>query len=229
MATAIATLQTSLGYHLGCTVSATSRWTSTQTAALLNQALRKVVADLYAAKCWKLLNTLEEEAEYTLTGATSYEVYTAIGDSTNYQAFIGGRIGQFPVREATIEEEHKTQNAHEYEPTALTPWIIFYDYDSTEEHGGLPVFRIKPSALTGTFYFRYLKNSPTMVSTTVLSPLPVQCDDAIMFLAAAYCWSGDRNTGEFSRFYQLHKSEMTDLIGKYEQPVYYDVYHQSET
>jgi hypothetical protein len=228
MATAIATLQTSLGYHLGLTISSTSRWSSDQTAALLNQALRKIVAELYAAKCWKLLNVLEEEAEYTLDGSSSYSVYTAIGSSTNYQGFIGGRIGTARVREATIEEEYKTQTGGEYEPTALDPWIIFYDYDSAEGHGSLPVFRIKPSALTGTFYFRYLKVSPTMVSTTVLCPLPVECDDAIVFLAAAYCWSGDRNSGEFSRFHQLYKSEMAALIGKYEQPVWYDAYYESE-
>jgi hypothetical protein len=222
MATTLANLQTSLGYHLGCTISASSRWTTTQTAALLNQALRKVVAELIAADCWKLLHELEEEAEYELDGSTSYNVYTAIGNSTNYQKFIGGRIEQFKVREATIEEEDKTQNSHEYEPTAVTPWIIFYDYDNTSEHGNLPVFRIKPSALTGTFYFRYLKNSPTMASgdTAVNSPLPVICDDAVIFLAAAYCWSGDRNGQDFARFHGLYKSEMADLIAEYEQPIY---------
>ena len=230
MATTLANFQGLLGYHLGCTISSTSRWTTTQTAALLNQALRKVIADLYAAKCWHLLRELEEEAEYTLDGSSSYNVYTVIGNSTDYQAFIGGRINQFKVREATIEEEDRTQNSHEYSPTPSSPWIIFYDYDSTADHGNLPVFRIKPTATTGTLYFRHLKNSPTMESSTpVNSPLPAQCDDAIMFLAGAYCWSGDRNSQDFARFYELHKNEMTNLIGKYEQPVWSGVNNEPIT
>ena len=232
MATTLATLNTNLGYHLGCTLAATgTRWTTPQTTVLLNHALKKVVAELLAAKCWHLLRELEDEVEYTLTGATSYNMYTALGNSTDYQAFIGGRIGQYTVREATIEEEHRTQSSHEYEPTALTPWIIFFDYDSTENHGNLPVFRIKPSATTGTFYIRYLKNSPTMASgeSAVNFPLPPHCEEAVLFLAAAYCWSGDRNGEEFNRFYQLHKAEMTDLITQYEQPIYSDVYNEPIT
>ena len=63
MATSLATFQTNLGYHLGCTISSTSRWTTTQTAALLNQALKEVVANLFTAKCWHLLRKLEEEVE----------------------------------------------------------------------------------------------------------------------------------------------------------------------
>ena len=220
--TSLATLRTNLGYHLGTTISTTSRWTTTQANALLNSALKKVVSKLFAARCWELLAMLEEEAEYTLTGDDSYSVYTVIGDSTDYQGFIGGRVGLYRLRVATIEEEHRTQLLGEYEPSAVNPWIIFFDYDSTEGHGNLPVFRIRPKSLTNTLYFRYLKNAPTM-SDTIDSCLPTVCDDAIIFHAAAMCWSGDRNTQEFARFWQLYLTELQDLRTQYEQPIFFDV------
>ena len=220
MSTSLATLETDLGYLLGCTISTTSRWTTTQVDVYLNRAQKKVVDELIAAKCWKLLREIQKEAEYTLTGTTSYNVYTVIGSSTDYYAFVGGKVDYHKLREVTIEDEDKIQATGEYYPTGTDPWICFYGYDSTTNHGNLPVVKIRPSSLTGTLYFRYLKAPPTMqtTETAVACCLPAMCENAILFLTAAWCWSGDRNTTESSRYYQMYQKEIADLIGKYEEP-----------
>ena len=224
MATSLTEFQTLLGYHLGCTISSTSRWTTDQTKELLNQALKKIVNELYLNRCWKLLRVLEDEAEYTLTGSESYNVYDVIGD-TDYLGFVCGTVDGYPLYEKNAEEEYTLMWEDGHIPTATNPWIIFYGYDSTEGHGNLPTFKIRPITLTGTLKFKYLKNPPAMNSSPqVDSCLPEVCDNAILFLAAAYCWSGDRNSGEFSRFYQLYKKEIEDLIAKYSEPFYHSTY-----
>ena len=225
MATTLATLETKLGYHMGLTLSSTTRWTTTQADALLNDAMKEVVRELHAAKCWKLLRELQKEATYTLTGATTYNVYTILGSSTDYYAFLNAKLDSYKVREVTIEDEDRIQANGEYYPTGSYPWICFYGYDSTENHGNLPVVRIRPSGSTGTLYFRYLRVPPTM-GASASSCLPAECDNALIFLAASWLWSGDRNGEDSSRFYQLYQNEINRLIAKYEEPVYYDVNFQ---
>lgn len=222
MGTSCAQLTTDLGYFIGVTIGSTSRPTTTATERLLNKGLEKLCLRLYDRRCWKVLHELHKEATYTLTGATSYDVYTVIGSSTDYFGYVNGRLGEYPLTEVTIEEEHKIQSGGEYDPSASDPYICFFAYDSTAGHGNLSKVKIRPYASTESLTFRYLRRPPTMqaASTAVASCLPGECDDAILYYAASLHWAGDRNSEEFSRFRALYNDEVDKLVTKYEEPVY---------
>mgnify|MGYP001559595816 CR=1 FL=1 len=228
MGTSAANLTADLGYIIGQTIGASSRLTTTAAERLLNKGQDKLVLKLYDRKCWRPLHELHKEASYTLTGATSYDVYTVIGSSTDYFGFVNARLGTSFVDEVTIEEEYRIQSGGEYDPSADRPYICFYGYDTASGHGNLPKILVRPYTSTEILYFRYLKRPTTMqaATTAVAACLPSECDDAMLFYAASMTWAGDRNSEEFSRFRALWNDEVDRLIMKYEEPVFHDVRYQ---
>lgn len=225
MGTTCSQLTTDLGYIIGVTIGASSRPTTTQAERLLNKGLIKLCLKLYDRRCWKVLRELQKTAEYTLTGATSYNVYTILGSSTDYLGYVSGRLAEWNLNEVSIEEEHKIQTSGEYDPKATDPYICFWGYDTAAGHGNLPVVLIRPSASTEILYFRHLIRPPTIKSavTAVDSPLPSECDDALIFYAASMYWAGERNSEEWGRFRGMWNDEVDKLIAKYEEPLWKEI------
>lgn len=213
MKSSIEDLRTQVGYYLGCTISQTSRWTQAMVDDMINNAIKKIVSDLYEARCWKLLRELQEEKSYILDGSTSYNVYDVIGGD-DYYGFISdglntaSHIDNSPLYEISIYDEKKLA----FSPGV--PLICFYGVDTTSK---IPVFKIIPHTLTGTLYFRYLKNPPRADESTPCC-LPKICDLGIVFLVCAWCWSSDRNSEEFMRFIQLYNNELNGYIRNYSEP-----------
>lgn len=212
MGSPLTDLITKTGYHLGMTITSTSRWSTDQVTSFLNDALKEVVKQLYNAKCWRLLREIERTHTYTLDGTGSYSVYDVIGD-TDYYGFVKAEWSTRKLREIVMNMALEV----EYELITTTPGIYFYGYDDESEHGNLPLFKIVPSGLTGDLKFYSLKNPPTMDAETKCC-LPDVCDNAIIFLTCAWCWSGDRNSEQYLKFNSMFEKQMANLITEYEEP-----------
>ena len=224
---AFSVLQSRVGYNLGYTLSATTPATSTMVKQWLNDAVDYVVAKFYKRFCWKLLHELQKEAIYPLTGASSYDVYTVIGNSTDHYAFISNgagwtasELGVSPLDEISVKQYNKIL-AGQYYATESRPLIYFYEYDTATNHGNLPKFRIRPEASTETLYYRYLRHPTTMVDAGDLPcVLGDICDNILVNYATAQGWRREREMQQYSLSKGEFEAELNELIGKYEEPVW---------
>ena len=221
---AFSVLQARVGYNLGYTLSDTTPVTTTMAKQFLNDAVDYVVAKFFKRQCWKLLHELHKEKEYTLTGADSYDVYTVIGNSTDYYGFISdgdgwtaSELDVFPLREVSIRNYDKVTEAGEFYPTDSRPYICFYEFDTESGHGNLPKFRIRPSSSTQTLYFRYICNPTAMSADASLSGLGDICDNLLVNYATARGWRVERNREEYAISWGEFQSELNELVGKYEE------------
>lgn len=224
---ALSVLQAKVGYNLGYTLSTTTPSTTTMITSFLNDGVDTVLEELFARKCWDLLTQLHEAKEYTLTGATSYDVYTVIGSSTDYYGFIsygGGRtasrLGEYPLTKVSIEEEHKIQSGGEYYPSSSDPYICFYEDDTTSEHGNLPKFKIMPYESTEVLYFRYLSKPTVMSDAAHTTELSVLCDNAVVWYATKMGEYRGANPQMKGMAEQNYQDEMNKLTGQYEEVVW---------
>ena len=224
---ALSVLQAKVGYNLGYTLSTTTPSTTTMITSFLNDGVDTVLEELFARKCWDLLTQLHEAKEYTLTGATSYDVYTVIGSSTDYYGFIsygGGRtaskLGEYPLTKVSIEERHKIQVGGEYCPNASNPYICFYEDDTADSHGNLPKFTIEPYTSTAVLYFRYLSKLTAMSDAAHTTELSVLCDNAVVWYATKMGEHREANPQMQAMSEQNYQRELNKLIGQYEEVVW---------
>lgn len=227
---ALSALQAKVGYNLGYTLSTTTPATTAMITSFLNDGVEELIAEFFNRKCWKLLTQLHEEAEYTLTGATSYDVYTIIGDSTDYYGFISygdgrtaSRVGVYPLSEVSIEEEHKIQTTNtsgDYFPNASNPYICFYEDDTATGHGNLPKVKIEPYTSTETLYFRYLSKATAMSADASTPDLSTVCDSALVWYATKMGEYRQANQQMQAMADQNYQRELNKLIGKYEEVVW---------
>lgn len=217
MATSLSTMLTDLGYLIGMTISTSTNPSTTSASAHLNASLKKVVGDLLLGRCWEPLGLLTKEAEYTMDGSTEwYSLYTLLGSSDDYYAFVGGTMGDYPLHVVTIEEEAKTKVIGEYAPSTSVPYMLFWTYDATNN---MPKVGFRPYTSTATVYLRYLRKPPTMdTSTPVNSCLPEYCDPAILYYAAFLSWSGYREVTERQMWTQMYQAEIEKLRANFSHP-----------
>ena len=204
-------------------------WTSAHITRNLNRAINYIVGQFYLEKCWKPLAKLQKEATYNLTGTEIYSVYTIIGSSTDYYGFINAQMKDILIKEVTIEEYNRINNAGEYVPTSADPYLCFYDYDSTVGHGALPKIRIRPYASTDPLYFRYLRNPVDLTTGGTIPDLYDYCGEAIVLWSAKTLWANDRNSEQFKLLDFRFNDEMKKLLSKFSEPFYDDVRYQPVT
>jgi hypothetical protein len=165
---------------------------------------------------------LMKEAEYNMDGSTEwYSLYTVLGDSADYYDFVSGTMGDYQLRLCTIEEEHKLKTDGEYYPTVSQPYMVFWQYDATND---MPKVGFRPKSATETVYLRYLRKPVTMDGSND-SCLPEYCDDAILYYAAYLSWAGYREITERQMWLNQYKEELRGLIEKYAQNVWGDVWY----
>lgn len=219
---AFSTLYARVGYSLGYTLSTTTPVTLTEGKQFLNDGVDFIFAQFYGNKCWKLLQQHQKEVSYAMNGSsTSYDLYTILGNSTDYYGFINAQLGDFPVREVSIEEYYKIQNSGEYYPTCNNPYLCFFEYDTAEGHGNLPKVRVRPTSSTATLYFRYFIHPTAMSSDANTSGLGDICDNLLVLYAVAMGWMKMREPQMYVSTWQIFRDELDKLIAQYREDVYF--------
>lgn len=201
-----------------------NRWTAAEKTLAVNKAIKYVADYFIAHKCWEPLAPLQIKATYTLVAAQSeYSVYTVIGSSTNYKCFIKLIWMYRGLREVTIEEEEKIISGGEYDPTCDRPYIRFWGYDSTANHGKLPKFEIKPTpGSADTIYYYYLKNV-TDLSADADIPEILGCDPLIEEVAELFLTIKDRDTQESGLLFKTVDDKLQKIVTIHEKPTFHEV------